>query len=184
MKYERPDPEIEALHAYVDGQLAPEGRRRVEERLSLDMGARRQVEDYIAIREGLQALYGSVVKEPIPPRLLARPRPRRWIRPLGAMAASLLLLVSGAYIGVQLERRQLTPLADTPSVVREAAMAYAVYTPEVSHPVEVPASQEEYLVAWLSKRMGTQMRVPRLDAFGFGLVGGACSPAPTVLVPC
>jgi anti-sigma factor RsiW len=154
----------------VDGQLGPEARRRVEERLSLDPVARRRVEDYGAIREGLRTLYEPVVREPIPLRLLTPPRPRQWIRPLGAMAAGLALLVAGAYLGVHLERSQLT--AGPPSVVREAAMAYTVYTPEVHHPVEVAAGQGEHLIAWLSKRMGTPMRAPRLDTLGFELVGG------------
>ncbi|MGE5155327.1 MAG: anti-sigma factor family protein [Bdellovibrio bacteriovorus] len=172
MRNERPNPEIEDLHAYVDGQLGPEARRRVEEQVSLDPAARRRVEDYVAIREGLRTLYEPVVREPIPLRLLTPPRPRGWIRPLGAMAASLALLVGGAYIGVQLERNQLTPLAGPPSVVREAAMAYAIYTPEVHHPVEVAAGQGEHLVAWLSKRMGTTITAPRLESLGFELVGG------------
>jgi anti-sigma factor RsiW len=169
---ERPSSEIEDLHAYVDGQLGPEARGRVEERLGLDTAARRRVEDYAAIREGLRALYEPVVREPIPLRLLTRPPQRRWLRPLGAMAATLALLVAGTYLGVHLERRELTPLAGPPSVAREAAMAYAVYTPEVRPPVEVGAGQGEHLVARLSKRMGTPMRAPRLADLGFALVGG------------
>lgn len=165
-------PELEDLHAYVDGQLTADTRRQVAERLAQDPQARRQVEDYAAIRDGLQALYGPVASEPIPPRLLARPRRRSWQRSLAALAASLVLLVTGGAIGVLLERSQLTSIAGTPSIVREAAMAYAVYTPEVRHPVEVPAEQEKHLVAWLSKRMGTEIRVPQLDSVGFALVGG------------
>jgi anti-sigma factor RsiW len=47
-----------------------------------------------------------------------------------------------------------------------------VYTPEVRHPVEVGADQEEHLVKWLSKRLGTDLRVPKLGSQGFDLVGG------------
>ena len=98
---------------------------------------------------------------------------RQWQRPVMAMAASLVLLVAGGFIGVQLERGHLVaPLAGTPSVVREAAMAYAVYSPEVRHPVEVPGDQEQHLVTWLTKRMGVEVRAPQLDPLGFGLVGG------------
>jgi anti-sigma factor RsiW len=63
-------------------------------------------------------------------------------------------------------------VAGTPGLVREAAMAYAVYAPEVRHPVEVPGDQEQHLVAWLTKRMGAEVRAPRLDDLGFLLVGG------------
>ena len=59
-----------------------------------------------------------------------------------------------------------------PPVVREAAMAYAVYTPEVRHPVEVPGDEEQHLVGWLTKRLGAPVRAPHLDELGFRLVGG------------
>ena len=47
-----------------------------------------------------------------------------------------------------------------------------MYVPEVRHPVEVGADDEDHLVRWLSKRLGTDLTVPKLDAFGFALVGG------------
>ena len=51
-------------------------------------------------------------------------------------------------------------------------MAYSVFTPEELHPVEVPSDQEQHLVDWLTKRMGVQLRVPRLASLGFSLMGG------------
>ena len=172
MTQERPGPEIEELHSYVDGQLGPEAGRRVAERLSREPRTREQVGAYGAIRDGLKALYDPVALEPIPPRLLARRHRRPWLRPLGAIAASLALLVAGGFIGMHLDGSRFAPLAGAPSVVREAAMAYAVYTPEVRHPVEVPGEQEQHLVSWLTKRMGVQLRVPQLASLGFRLVGG------------
>lgn len=47
-----------------------------------------------------------------------------------------------------------------------------VYAPEVRHPVEVAASDEAHLVAWLSKRLGAPLRVPDLRAEGYRLIGG------------
>ncbi|HRX71846.1 MAG TPA: anti-sigma factor [Candidatus Competibacteraceae bacterium] len=163
-------PELQDLHAYVDRQLPPHARQRVEAWLDANPAAKRQAEDYAAIREGLRALYDPALAEPIPQRL--RRRPRRWLRPLGALAASLFLLLAGTWIGMQVERGVRAPLAGAPPVVREAAMAYAVYTPEVRHPVEVPGDQEPHLVAWLTKRLGAPVRAPRLDPLGFLLVGG------------
>ena len=172
MIHERPGPEIEEIHGYVDGQLGPEARRRVAERLAREPHAQDQVDAYAAMRDGLKALYDPVALEPIPPRLLARPHRRPWLRPIGALAASLALLVTGGFIGMRLERGRLTPIAGTPSVVREAAMAYAVYTPDLRHPVEIPGEQEQHLVNWLTKRMGAQLRAPQLANLGFHLVGG------------
>ena len=164
-------PQLQDLHAYVDGQLPPAARQRVETWLASDPQARRQADEYAAIRDGLRALYGPVMHEPIPSRLRRRPA-RQWRRPLGAMAAGLLLLLGGTWIGMQIGSLEGLPMAGPPHVVREAAMAYAVYTPEVRHPVEVPGEQSEHLVAWLTKRMGVRMPAPRLEALGYGLVGG------------
>jgi anti-sigma factor RsiW len=167
---ERLAPAQEELHAYVDGQLASEARKRVDTRLAGDPEARREVEDYAAITDGLRSLYDPVLQEPLPAPM--RRRPRQWQRPLGAVAASLILLFTGAWIGTHLKDSALLQGAETPHVVREAAMAYAVYAPEVRHPVEVPGDQEEHLVAWLTKRLGAQVRAPKLEDLGFLLVGG------------
>jgi anti-sigma factor RsiW len=59
---------------------------------------------------------------------------------------------------------------------RRAAVAHVVYSPEVRHPVEVGADQEAHLVNWLSKRLGTQLKVPDLAPLGYGLVGGRLLP--------
>lgn len=163
-------PELQDLHAYVDRQLPPHARQRVDAWLDANPAEKRRAEDYAALREGLRALYDPALSDPIPKRL--RRRPRQWLRPLGALAASLFLLLSGIGIGMRVEHAVRVPVAEVPSVAREAAMAYAVYTPEVRHPVEVPGDQEPHLVAWLTKRMGAPVRAPRLDKLGFVLVGG------------
>jgi anti-sigma factor RsiW len=165
-------PELEELHALVDGQLAPEARRQVREHLAADPLARRRVEDYRAIRDGLRALFDPVLDEPVPVRLTRVRAWPRWSGPLGAMAAGVVLLVSGGFVGVELERHRLLPAAGGPELAQAAAMAYAVYTPEVRHPVEVPGDQEQHLVTWLTKRLGTQVSAPRLDGLGFHLLGG------------
>jgi len=164
--------EIADLHAYVDDQLSPESRRRVEEWLASRPEAKRQAADYALIREGLRGLYDPVLEEPVPPGMLRRESRNRWLRPLAAMAAGAMLLLGGIWFGVYLERGSGSLLAGVPDTVREAAMAYAVYAPEVRHPVEVPGDQEEHLVAWLSKRVGMPVRAPRLDSAGYRLLGG------------
>ncbi len=163
-------PEIEDLHAYLDGQLGPESRRRVEAWLADNPEGQRQRDDYEAIRLALRERYDPVLQEPVPPRLLRRPRP--WRQTLIHLAAGLVIFALGLGIGLRLHGPELLPLAHTPSVVREAAMAYAVYTPEVRHPVEVPGDQEAHLISWLTKRMGAPVRPPRLEELGYRLVGG------------
>jgi anti-sigma factor RsiW len=55
-------------------------------------------------------------------------------------------------------------------------VAHAVFQPEVRHPVEVTAAQQEHLVQWLSKRLGRPLKVPVLTAQGYELVGGRLLP--------
>jgi len=62
-------------------------------------------------------------------------------------------------------------------LVRPAAFAHTVYAPEVRHPVEVPGEQEAHLVAWLSKRLHSDVRAPNLSERGFALVGGRLLPS-------
>ena len=59
---------------------------------------------------------------------------------------------------------------------QQAAVAHAVFQPEVRHPVEVTAAQQEHLVQWLSKRLGRPLKVPVLAAQGYELVGGRLLP--------
>ncbi|HPU52443.1 MAG TPA: anti-sigma factor [Burkholderiaceae bacterium] len=82
--------------------------------------------------------------------------------------------------------RERTLLADNGSKTTEgislrraAAVAHVAYAPEVRHPVEVAASDQAHLVAWLSKRLGTRLRVPDLSAQGYSLVGGRLLPDAT-----
>jgi len=69
------------------------------------------------------------------------------------------------------------PAADAAALMaHRAVVAHATYSPEVRHPVEVGADQEAHLVAWLSKRLGTQLRAPKLEGVGYSLVGGRLLP--------
>jgi len=68
------------------------------------------------------------------------------------------------------------PSQSLAALPRQAAIAHAVYTPEVKHPVEVGADQQQHLVAWLSKRLGKPLRAPQLAKQGYELVGGRLLP--------
>lgn len=62
------------------------------------------------------------------------------------------------------------------SRARRAALAHAVYAPEVRHPVEVAAVEKAHLAAWLSKRLEAEVRAPDLGGAGFALLGGRLLP--------
>jgi len=162
------------LHAYADGELDPARVAEVEAHLAADPAAAQRVALWRRQKEALHALFDGVLTEPVPAQLLERPRPRR---PLLRMAAVVGWLAVGGVAGWAL--RGATPVAAPQGVplARLAAVAHAVYVPEVRHPVEVGADQEQHLVTWLSKRLGAPVKAPRLNELGYGLVGGRLLPA-------
>ena len=164
-------PETEELHAYVDGQLPVAEKLRVARRIENDASLRKRVESYQTLNAALKQLYDPVAQEPVPAAL----QRKRLCSPryAGAIVAGIALLVFGVLVGTQLPSILPVPsLVEDPPIVDAAAVAYSVYSPEVRHPVEVPGEQEAHLVAWLTKRMGDSVSAPKLDEFGFLLVGG------------
>ena len=165
-------PDLRDLHAYVDDQLDSSVRHKVESRLEQDAESQQRLRDYEVLGSMLKDLYDPVLAEPVPPYLEPPGGRRRRIRPIGAIAASLLLLICGAWIGIVMHESGLLPESEPSYVVHEAANVYNVYTPEVQHPVEVKADQKEHLVSWLSRRLGTSVQVPDLIESGYEFIGG------------
>jgi len=161
------------LHAYADGQLDEAQRLRVEARLADDAHAAESVRVWRDQNEALRALYNPVLNEPLPQRLLAARAARaRW--PYYALAAGAMALSFG--LGWLVRAAQVERAVQIAALPHRAAVAYAVYAPEVRHPVEVGAEQQDHLVKWLSKRLGHELRVPVLTQQGFDLVGGRLLP--------
>lgn len=165
------------LQAYIDGRLAEPRRAEVEAALAADRELAAHVEAYQAHSEGLRAAFQPVLEEPVPVRLLDATRPRR--RRSWAIAAAVLCGVLGGVAGWAVSEAyhpsEQAIRAEEPLPLR-AAVAHAVYSPEVRHPVEVGADQEAHLVAWLSKRLGAPVRAPKLDSVGYRLIGGRLLP--------
>jgi anti-sigma factor RsiW len=156
------------LQAFVDNALDKARRGEVEAYLAERPEEAARVQAYRAQDAAMRALFDPVLADPIPAALAARPATPRW-RPV-ALAAS--VLFAGVAIG-WIARGSMTPLPQAAaSLARSAAIAHAVYSPEVRHPVEVGADQEDHLVKWLSKRLGTELKTPKLAPLGYDLVGG------------
>ena len=168
------------LQAYVDGQLPAARRADVEAYLALRPEEASRLAAYRAQRDALRDLYADVLVEPLPARLVHAAEGTRGVIPMRlarwGMAASwaLLGLAVGATAGWQLHAWNSPAARGAPGIARQAAVAHATYSPEVRHPVEVGADQEAHLVAWLSKRLGGNVRAPSLT--GFALVGGRLLP--------
>lgn len=175
------------LHALVDGQLPAAERERLEALLASDPEAAEKVQAWTAQRELLRSLHREVLQEPPPAALvdaacqLRREGARldRWQR-WGGMAASIVLAFAAGWLthaqwdgtGANGGARA-RPLAD---FGRQAVVAHVVFSPEVRHPVEVPAAQQDHLVQWLSRRLGRPLKVPDLTGHGYELVGGRLLP--------
>ena len=158
------------LQAFVDGRIEAPRRAAVEVYLADHPEVAARLEAFVAHKEALHGLYDPVLDEPVPEAMLTARRPRLAMPALRA-AAALVLLVAGGAGGWWLHGA-LPDRAPAAGFVRQATMAYAVYTPEVRHPVEVTADQEAHLVKWLSKRLEAPLSAPSLREAGYALVGG------------
>ena len=165
------------LHAYADGQLAPERVARVEALLARDAALTLRVVEIRAQNAALRDAWDPMLADPIPARLLSAASPppvaasgvRRWTMPVFAAAATLMLGLAVGWYG----RGAVLEDGGTPTTfARQAAFAHAMYTADARRPVEVPAAEEQALATWLTKRLGHPMHVPNLNGLGFALVGG------------
>ncbi len=165
------------LQAWVDGRL-PSGRRaEIDAWLADRPEEAARLAAYREHSAQLRALYAPVLKEPLPPGLAAAGRPRRALYLRAAVAVALFALGAGLGWQLHVSVGARAPAQEAvPRIVRNAVIAHATYSPEVRHPVEVGADQEQHLVAWLSKRLGANVRAPNLESVGYSLIGGRLLP--------
>lgn len=180
------------LHAYLDGELSDERRREVERMIADDPMLDARLQAYRAQQRLLHDAFDPVLDEAVPARLLAVASPAASPDPLAArrdaaawtarpswrIAAAVALLIAGGLVGWIVRDNHPVPVAANPleRLPRQAALAHAVFSPDVRRPVEVTAEHEDQLVTWLSRRLGTPVRPPKLGPQGFDLVGGRLLP--------
>lgn len=169
------------LHAYVDDRLPPVRRADVEAWLVTHPDEAARVTAWQRQADDLRVHFEPELAMAAPAAMAAlfdaRQRRDAMLHRVMQVAAVLLIAVTGAGIGWW-SRGYVEP-PRIPALPAEAARAHLIYTREVLHPVEVTAAEEQHLVAWLSKRLGTALRVPSLAAEGYSLVGGRLLPAAT-----
>ena len=167
------------LQAYADGRLTAERRALVEAWLATRPEEVERVAAYQRLGKEVRTAYEAMLSEPVPERLAQAATRRFAWRQAAAIAGWIALGVAlGAPAGWQLrpERPVAQAAPEGTLIARRAAVAHATYSPEVRHPVEVGADDEQHLVNWLSKRLGIKVRAPKLDEAGMSLVGGRLLP--------
>jgi anti-sigma factor RsiW len=174
------------LHAYVDGKLPEARRAEVEAYLEQRPEEADRIRAYSAQNAQLRALFDPVLGEPVPGRMSApKEAPWQWQRLVAGLAIALVsggagwLLHGQAGGEVRFARNDgmaAPQHAAMAGLAHQAAIAHVVYSPEVRRPVEIGADQEDQLVAWLSKRLGSTIRPPRLGKVGYELIGGRLLP--------
>ncbi|MDR5762365.1 anti-sigma factor [Caballeronia sp. LZ035] len=162
-----PDRELQALSAFVDGELTGDEREATAQRVASDPVSEATVAAYRAQDNALRALFADQ-GEPQVIRLKPRPRERY------LLAAC--FMVVGVACGFLLHMLLPALGESSPPFAERADIAYAVYAPEQRHAVEVAASQQDHLVTWLSKRLNRSVTIPSLTEYGFQLVGGRLLP--------
>lgn len=164
------------LHAYVDGQLDAARRAAVESYLATNPAEADRIEAYREINKALRSLNEPQLKESVPTELLRPFAEHRPLYPL-RIAASITWLLVGGIAGWLLHVTEPSPQSFAQELVKDAVFAHVVYTPEIRHPVEVAADQEQHLIQWLSRRLGAPVRAPQLSSLGYELIGGRLLPA-------
>lgn len=168
------------LQAFVDGELDPARAAEVEAWLLAHPAQQTRVEAWKKNDEALRGALPPMAIEPLPADLRdamqapaqTRSAPRRMV--WNAIAATLLLGIGSiggwlahAYSVVETNRN-----AFSASIASRAMDAHIVYAADLRHPIEVPASEQSHLNAWLSRRVQQQIAAPDLSGAGFSLLGG------------
>lgn len=168
-----PRPVTEAeLHAFVDGALDPADTERVSAWLREHEEDARSVRAWREDVTLLRAAYADVAVPSVPLAQTRAPRRLSW-----AAAASVAVIAFGLGTGAgYLSADRTTSGKALPPWAGASVSAHKVYVSEVRHPVEVPATEREHLVGWLSKRMDAVIKVPDLSEEGLRLLGGRLLP--------
>jgi len=169
------------MHLALDGELPVDERADFEAWLaaSPEVAARysRLAEDGNRLRAAL----AGVADEPLPPalaKLVAGERSTRSRLPSWrAAAAAAAIFVIGGASGYLLGTGQLGIGASARDhLTGKAIAAHEAFATVDAHAVEVSGKDRDYLVGWLSKRVGLQVVAPDLAAEGFELLGGRVLP--------
>jgi anti-sigma factor RsiW len=173
----------DTLMAYLDGQLDGDARAAVDAWLADNPDAAIELAQLQRQNEAINALFGPVATEPVPPRLNAHRLALTQSRRRWQSVARTAMIVGVLGIGIA-TGWLLRPASDTPALynrlIADAVSAHTVYVAENRHAVEVAGTEADHLTSWLSNRLGTGLAMPDLATAGLSFLGGRLLPAPAI----
>ena len=185
------------LSALLDGEIGRDEKDELERLIAADAEARAL---YETLKRGSQLgtkAFDDLLKEPVPLSLVRKIKnseapvtpsklsrmamPSFSLSPSGpqALAASLILFALGGGIGYMFGAEPFAPaepvqVAQAPAArnwLDDIAAYHRVYARQQRHLVEVPASDSEHIVSWLSSSVGVDFKLPDLSAQGLEFEG-------------
>lgn len=167
----------EQISAYLDNQMSEADREAFEAEMVGNPELVARIERWSATDQ----LFASSIPTPSDAHLDAllaassAANTSRW--PGLRIAAMLAVFAFGGVGGYGLS--QFTTNPQTTIIVQAtmgATNSHRVFAAEKRHAVEVTADETEHLQTWLADRMGREMTVPNLSAFGLTFLGGRMLP--------
>jgi len=164
------------LHAYVDGQVEATRRAEIEAHLAANQAAAASVREYRRLNRRLHEEFDDVLNEPVPHAMIrvSRRQPLDVIRRIAAVLVLVVVGGAGGWVLNDLSASQVDQIAA--AFPERAGIVHAIYSAERRHAVEVASDERPHLVAWLTNRLGTEVKLPDLTEAGFQLVGGRLLP--------
>jgi anti-sigma factor RsiW len=164
----------ELLHAYIDGELAEDGRAAFEQGLARDPQLANRLALFEADKARIAQIYGPLADRPLPARwieMIDAPMARRgsgeplWysIEAIAGIAAVLMLLIGGSLV-----YRENAPHEEP--IIEEALAARSDVLPAYRS-IPVSASRETLAAHTLSPALGMRVGVPDLRRMGYSLIG-------------
>lgn len=168
---------MDQLSARLDNALPAPEAAAIDRALAADPALRARYDALVAADAAARADFAAMLSAPLPLSLaravgnapIAAPAPAAPTRRpvLTLLAASLACLAVGAGAG-WLAARQTVPVRDW---IADVGDYHAVYAAQTRHLAEVPASEADHIVTWLTAQVGPPAHIPDLSAQGLTFEG-------------
>ncbi len=184
------------LNAYVDRRLDEQTRKKYAAWLASQPEAQVEIEQFEKLNMDLRMTFGDRLRVPVSDRLVravnSYPDPSlvkkvgAWCNakkyfdmPHVAIYAVITFLSLSLSFFISLKFVGMVPHAPGfyAQIESLALDAHLIYAREKRHAVEVPASDKEHMMKWLSERLSAEIGPPELESVGYTFIGGRLLPS-------